>query len=83
MKGKEQQQLANLARMGKGAETSSLDPLMTLLVQVVIVGMRSWGSSGTGKEGKSVQKPGESLPKRLGIVAVWTQMHWLSKRLSA
>ena len=37
MKGKEQQQLANLARMGKRAETSSLDPLMTLLVQVALV----------------------------------------------
>ena len=46
MKGKEQQQLANLARTGKGAETSSLDPLMTLLVQVVTNGMRPMGCGG-------------------------------------
>jgi hypothetical protein len=35
MKGKEQQQLATLTRKGRGAESNSLDPLMTLLVQVV------------------------------------------------
>ncbi len=34
MKGKEQQQLAHLTRKGRGAESNSLDPLMTLLVQV-------------------------------------------------
>ncbi len=77
---KTQQQIAQLNRMGHGGETSSLDPLMTILIQVPWeVGFVGWGVMVRGgTPGWEVTRKGGSPSLQVDSDG-WRDQHFIRK----